>query len=88
VPFHEPKVTALLSVHKYTALELFIFRSALHTNIKLNVKLNSEYFKHTAISHRKILHRKESLKNINNCEKYTVYVKNSQKILVVGHKNS
>jgi len=51
VPFHEPKFTALLSLHKYTALELFVFISALHTNIKLSVKLNSEYFKHTDISH-------------------------------------
>lgn len=31
VPFHEPKFTALLSVHKYTAIELFIFISTLHT---------------------------------------------------------
>lgn len=48
VPFHD---SALLSDHKYTALEVFIFISTLHTNIILNVNLNSEYFKHTDISH-------------------------------------
>jgi len=50
-PFQELRFTALLSAHKYTTLKLLIFKSTLHTNIKLNVKLNSEYFVHTNISH-------------------------------------
>lgn len=50
-PFQELRFTALLSAHKYTALKLLIFKSTLHTNIKLNVKLNSKYFEHTKLSH-------------------------------------
>jgi len=93
VPLQELKFTAWLSVHEYTALKLLIFKSTLLANIKLNVKLNSEYFKHTNISHvthyienyfpaKKVVKILRTLKDTRVCEELAEnFSSGSQKLL-------